>query len=102
MPAAGYRHTLTGAVGGVGGEGLCWSSSSFGGSGNSYAACYLDFLSVRLDPLNATKRSYGLSVRCVQHLRGIVSDACAPANYPIKNAPLTLNGGGYGFCQCGR
>ena len=25
-----------------------------------------------------------------------------PANDPKKNSPLTLNGGGYGFCQCGR
>ena len=67
MPAAGYRRTLTGAVGGVGGEGLYWSSSSFGGSGNSYGAGYLYFHSDRLDPLNANNRSYGFAVRCVQH-----------------------------------
>ena len=87
MPSAGYRRTLTGAVGGVGGEGLCWSSSSFGGSGNSYDAGYLYFHSDRLDPLNANNRSYGFSVRCVQHLRGIVSDA-ALLKLPDKKRSL--------------
>lgn len=84
----------------VGTNGYYWSSSSRLAGDNN--AGNLNFNSGNVNPLNWNNRANGFSVRCVQHLRGIVSDACAPANYPIKNAPLTLNGGGYGFCQCGR
>ncbi len=68
--ATGYRHRETGALTNVGTEGDVWSSSSrYAGSNN---AGNLNFTSSNVNPLNNTNRAYGLSVRCVQHLRRAV------------------------------
>ncbi len=66
MPASGYRNNTTGALGGIGDEGTAWSSSTFADGSNN--AGRLLFKGSLVNPLNNINRSYGFSVRCVQHL----------------------------------
>ncbi|MDE6374476.1 MAG: fibrobacter succinogenes major paralogous domain-containing protein, partial [Alistipes sp.] len=65
-PASGYRISTTGALTSVGTNGQCWSSSPAAGSVN---AGYLDFNASNVDPFHESRRAYGFSVRCVQHLQ---------------------------------
>ncbi|WP_304582879.1 hypothetical protein [uncultured Alistipes sp.] len=65
-PAAGIRNRETGALANAGVTGDYWSSSTLA-AGNINAAD-LFFKAGVVNPLNNPNRSYGLSVRCVQHL----------------------------------
>ena len=64
MPATGYRHATTGALGGIGGEGTALSSSPVAVGVNN--ASRLLFNAGSVGPFNGTNRAYALSVRCVQ------------------------------------
>ena len=65
-PAAGYRARETGILDAVGTGGHWWLSSSFA-TGNLHAGS-LDFGTESVSSLGWLTRSYGVSVRCVQHL----------------------------------
>ncbi len=67
-PASGYRHTATGALGGIGVEGTALSSSPLA-SGHNNASRIL-FNAGNVGPFNGTNRAYALSVRCVQASAG--------------------------------
>ncbi|MDE6069639.1 MAG: fibrobacter succinogenes major paralogous domain-containing protein [Alistipes sp.] len=77
MPAAGYRHESSGALTNVGTWGLYFSSSSY--AAGSINAGYLNFNAGNVNPLNNANRASGLSVRCVQHLRGELFKKLLPA-----------------------
>ena len=62
FPAAGYRYSVDGSMGGVGGYGYYWSASPT----SEYYGYYLSFYSGDVYPANLSSRAYGFSVRCVQ------------------------------------
>ena len=100
-PAAGNRNRETGALTSVGANGNYWSSSSYA-AGNVNAG-NLWFNSGNVNPLNNTNRANGLSVRCVQHLHGVVFYLfAAHRNRHLKTVFCkTRNDGGHGFRQRG-
>ena len=67
MPASGYRTYTAGALTNVGSTGVCWASSPFA-AGNDNAGDLI-FDARRVNPLDNNTRSYGFTVRCVQHLQ---------------------------------
>ncbi len=66
-PATGVRHRETGAVALVDEHGNCWASSSFAAGNLNAGGLHLKRDAV--NPVNNHNRAWGLSVRCVQHLR---------------------------------
>ncbi|MDE5709470.1 MAG: fibrobacter succinogenes major paralogous domain-containing protein [Alistipes sp.] len=65
--ASGYRGYTTGALTNVGTQGDYWSSSP--GDATSANADGMWFDSGSMVLMGGTNRSYGFTVRCVQHLR---------------------------------
>ncbi|MCM1301975.1 MAG: fibrobacter succinogenes major paralogous domain-containing protein [Bacteroides cellulosilyticus] len=65
LPASGYRGSTSGALNGVGAQGLCWSSSPTA-AGNANAG-HLGFRSGVVLPLNSNGRAFGFTVRCVRN-----------------------------------
>ncbi|MDE6508542.1 MAG: fibrobacter succinogenes major paralogous domain-containing protein [Alistipes sp.] len=99
-PATGYRHVTTGALTNVGANGNYWSSSSYSAGNN--AAGDLNFNSSNVNPLNNPNRANGLSVRCVQHLRGaVLSFYETLQRHFFPDSLRTRNGAGHGSRQCG-
>jgi len=73
-PAAGYRNRGTGVLTNIGSGGYVWSSSPI--SATSPNASFVGFkmtTSTYVEPFRSDSRSYGLSVRCVQHLPKLLS-----------------------------
>ncbi|MCM1151185.1 MAG: fibrobacter succinogenes major paralogous domain-containing protein [Alistipes sp.] len=71
-PASGYRNYMTGAISGVGTQGLCWSSSPV--AAGSGSACFMEYRSDYVRTETGYYRSSGYSVRCVQHLQLLFQD----------------------------
>lgn len=69
MPAAGYRHESSGGLANVGTWGLCHASSTY--AAGSINTAFLRMNADNVNPLNNANRASALSVRCVQHLRGL-------------------------------
>ncbi|MDE5708254.1 MAG: hypothetical protein K2I32_02195, partial [Alistipes sp.] len=69
VPASGFRERLTGALSNVGAGGWAWSASPYA-AGNENASGFR-LQSGNIDPMNNFERSYGFTVRCVQHLRAV-------------------------------
>ena len=78
-PAAGYRARETGILDAVGTGGHWWLSSSFA-TGNLHAGS-LDFGTESVSSLGWLTRSYGVSVRCVQHYTTAFTHNAAQASY---------------------
>ena len=96
-PAAGYRDRVgTGALLAVGANGYVWSSSSY--AAGNHGAGFLDFYASYVYPLHNAYRAAALSVRCVQHLRGLFF---YPFPIVIRHIPVR-NGGDQGPGQRGR
>ncbi len=70
-PAAGFRNASSGALLSVGERGYAWSSSTYGTDDPS--AARLRFIADFVGPVHTDNRSYGFSVRCVQHLQGCLT-----------------------------
>jgi hypothetical protein len=96
MPAAGYRHESSGGLANVGTWGLYHASSSY--AAGSINSAYLNLNADNVNPLNNANRASALSVRCVQHLRGLFF---YPFPIVIRHTPVR-NGGDQGPGQRGR
>ncbi|MCM1151460.1 MAG: fibrobacter succinogenes major paralogous domain-containing protein [Alistipes sp.] len=69
-PASGYRNYQSGALTNVGTTGVCWSSSPL--DAGSVNGGDLIFDAGRVKPFDNNNRSYGFTVRCVQHLQAAI------------------------------
>ena len=104
-PAAGFRNASSGALLSVGERGYAWSSSTYGADDPS--ASRLRFIADFVGPVHTDNRSYGFSVRCVQHLQGCLTgrsreelrrEACAKATVSLRNGARDRK---RAFCCCG-
>ena len=60
LPAPGYRHSNSGALGDVGNRGYSWSSAISGTSG-----VFLNFSVASLNPSLVNGRGFGFQLRCL-------------------------------------